>query len=89
MSPLVQIIIGIGVGIGAGITSLGILIFFLRYLITRIEAKVDKNVYDEHTKRIDEHLDAGRVNFAQMKTTQGKIFDKVNELCIEIRGGKQ
>ena len=82
MELALQIIVGTIVGI----CTLGLLIFILKHIFNRIDTKVDKTAYDEHCKRIDEHLELGRKNFGEIKQTQNDMHGLITELCVSVKG---
>ena len=70
----------------SGIVSLGLLIFIFRHILSRLDKKVDKEVFKEYVVRISENLSAGKKRFDRLDNGLAESTNAVNRLCIAIKG---
>ena len=80
MAEIAQIMAAIVIGI----VALGLLIFILRQIFTQLNVKVDKNVFSEYCKRIDDTLIAGTKKFDKIEQILERNTDILTNTCKEI-----
>ena len=67
-----------------GIVSLGLLVFILRQIFLQLNNKVDKNVFEEHCKRIDGVLREGTSKFVDIQASMKENTQQTYNLCGEV-----
>jgi len=70
--------------IAGAVGGIGAFWIIIRYVLNRLDGKVDKDVFDQYCLRVSDNLENGKRRFDKIDAGMKELTDAVNRMSNEI-----